>query len=97
MVHFFQALAQWIDAKSCMKSTSRASLKGAFDAVYVAQQRPIREEPQDGRAGIHHPSDSEIPREVDLGLVDDLISANVVVAVDEISLANSWLQHGLLL
>ena len=51
---------------------------------------------QDGREGICHPSNSEVPREVDLGLLDDFISADVVVIIDEVSLANSWLQHGLL-
>ena len=55
------------------------------------------EDPQDGREGIHHPSNSEVSREVDLGLLDDFISADVVVIIDEVSLANSWLQHGLLL
>ena len=60
----------------------------------VVQQRPMRKDSQDRREGIHHPSNSEVPREVDLSLLDDFISADVVVAIDKISLANSWLQHG---
>ena len=62
-----------------MESTNRAALEGTFDAVRVAQQHPMREDSQDGREGIRHLSHSEVPREVDLGLLDNFGSADVVV------------------
>ena len=44
----------------------------------------MREDSQQGRGFIHHPSYSKVSREMNLSLFDDLISANVVVAVDKI-------------
>ena len=42
---------------------------------------------QQGRGLIHHPSYSKVSREMDLSLFNDLISVNIVVAVDKISLS----------